>query len=71
MTTPITITLTARTTMTTIDKRIETAAALDDPIRALRDLADDVARESGCGADYDRVIEQIDTIRRDAEEAAS
>lgn len=56
----------------TIDGRIEAAAQSDDPIRALRDLADDIANEKPFNAaDYDRVIDQIDTIRRDAEEAAS
>jgi hypothetical protein len=52
----------------TIDERIEAAAQDDNPIRALRDLADDASANA---ADYDRVIDQIDTIRRDAEEAAS
>ena len=52
----------------TIDERIEAAAQDDNPIRALRDLADDASANA---ADYDRVIDQIDTIRRDAEEVVS
>jgi hypothetical protein len=58
--------------MSTIQERIEQAAQDDNPIRALRDLADDIASEQPfAAADYDRVIDQIDTIRRDAEEAVS
>ena len=58
--------------MSTIQERIEQAAQDDNPIRALRDLADDIANEQPfAAADYDRVIDQIDTIRRDAEEVAS
>lgn len=55
----------------TIDERIEAAANEENPVNALRSLADDIAHESGTGAEYERVIDRLDAIRIGAENRAA